>query len=40
MTWSEYVNETQKEPVDAEEVINDVMLKAGLSFGSEEDGCI
>lgn len=34
-TWSDFVNQTQEEPVDAEEVINDVMLKAGLSFGRE-----
>lgn len=34
-TWSDFINQTQEEPVDAEEVINDVMLKAGLSFGRE-----
>ena len=34
-TWSDFVNQTQEEPVNAEEVINDVMLKAGLSFGRE-----
>lgn len=34
-TWSDFVNQTQEKPVDAEEVINDVMLKAGLSFGRE-----
>ncbi len=34
-TWSEFINQTQQEPVDAEEIINDVMLKAGLSFGRE-----
>lgn len=34
-TWSEFVNQTEQEPVDAEEIINDVMLNAGLSFGSE-----
>lgn len=34
-TWSEFINQTEQEPVDAEEIINDVMLNAGLSFGSE-----
>lgn len=34
-TWSDFINQTQEEPVDAEDVINDVMLKAGLSFGRE-----
>ena len=34
-TWSDFINQTQQEPVDAEEIINDVMLKAGLSFGRE-----
>lgn len=34
-TWSEFINQTEQEPVDAEEVINEVMLNAGLSFGSE-----
>lgn len=34
-TWNDFVNQTQEEPVDAEEIINDVMLNAGLSFGRE-----
>lgn len=34
-TWSDFINQTQEEPVDAEEIINDVMLNAGLSFGRE-----
>ena len=34
-TWSDFINQTEQEPVDAEEIINDVMLNAGLSFGRE-----
>jgi hypothetical protein len=34
-TWSEFINKTEQEPVDAKEIINEVMLNAGLSFGRE-----
>lgn len=40
ITWSDFVNAKEEKPVDAEKLIAEVMLNAGLSFGSEEDGCI
>ena len=40
LTWSDFVNNKEEEPVDAEELIAEVMQNAGLSFGSEEYGCI
>jgi len=38
--WSDFINDKEEESVDAESIIEDVMRNAGLSFGSEEDGCI
>lgn len=33
ITWSDFINNKEEEPVDAEELILEVMQNAGLSFG-------